>query len=75
MNQVMTEQEFIDLAEQVPNFVMMKLAEGKAVSYRSDEYPDLLLREYPNGRLESIDVDINTGERITLAVLREGISA
>lgn len=72
LKQTISEEEFIELLPQIPNIVIQKLSEGKVVSYRSQQYPDLLLREYPDGRLESIDIDISTGNLVLLCVLKEG---
>lgn len=67
----MTETNLLLLASSMPSIVKLELAKGHTVSYRSNEYPGLLLLEYPNGRLESIDVDLQTGETIVLKTLRE----
>lgn len=66
----MTEKNLLKLAEEMPNFAQENLDKGFSVSYYSDEYPDKLLKEYPDGRLESIDIDLITGEMEVLEVLR-----
>jgi len=48
------------------------LESGYWALYRSDEYPDKLLREFPDGRLESVTVNMKTGKIIVLEVLRDG---
>ncbi len=46
------------------------LESGIPASYESDEYPGLLLQEFPDGRLFSVDVDIKSGEVIYLQQLK-----
>ncbi len=46
------------------------LDSGIPASYESDEYPGLLLQEFPDGRLFSVDVDIKSGEVIYLKQLK-----
>ncbi len=69
----MTEENLIKWEEEgMPNIVEEKLAAGQWASYRSDEYPGKLLREFPNGRLESVTIDLETEEIIVLEVLKNG---
>ena len=67
----MTEKNLERLIEDMPSIVARELAKGYPVSYESDKYPNLLLKEYPNGRLESVGVNLETGEIVVLKVLRE----
>ena len=67
----MTERNLERLIEEMPSIVTIELAKGYPVSYESDKYPGLLLKEYPNGRLESVSVNLQTGEIVVLKVLRE----
>ena len=46
------------------------LDSGIPASYESDEYPGLLLQEFPDGRLFSVDIDIKSGEVIYLKQLK-----
>ena len=66
----MTERNLERLIEEMPSIVAMELAKGYPVSYESDKYPGLLIKEYPNGRLESVSVNLQTGEIVVLKVLR-----
>jgi hypothetical protein len=54
------------------NIADEKLAKGQWVTYMCDEYPGKIVREYPNGRLESIDIDEESDEIIILEVLKQG---
>ena len=67
----MTEKGLDWLADNMPSILKERLAKGYSVSYMDDKYPGLLLQEHPNGRLESIDININSGETIILEILRE----
>jgi len=66
----MTDTNLIEMAKEMPNFAKENLDKGFSVSYYSDEYPGKLLKEYPSGKLESIDIDLITGEMKILEVLR-----
>lgn len=66
----MTDINLMKMAKEMPNFAKENLDKGFSVSYYSDEYPDKLLKEYPNGKIESIDIDLITGEMKILEVLR-----
>ena len=68
----MTERNLLKLAKDMPNVVQENLDNGFWASYRSEAYPGKLLREYPNGRLESVTVELETGEITVLEVLRHG---
>lgn len=58
------------MARNMPNVAQENLDKGFSVSYRSDEYPDKHLREHPDGRLESVAVNLETGEITVLEILR-----
>lgn len=66
----MTEKNLLKMAKEMPNFAQENLDKGFSVSYYSDEYPEKLIKEYPDGRLESIDINLVTGEMQILEVLR-----
>ncbi len=71
----MTDENMLKLAKEFEsiNIVEEILAEGFPATYRDEKrYPGKMLKEYPNGRLESIDIDMDTFETIVLEVLREG---
>lgn len=67
----MTEKNLLQMVDDMPDMAKENLEKGFFVSYRSEEYPNKHLREYPDGRLESISVDLITGEVQVLEVLRE----
>ncbi|HHH52576.1 MAG TPA: hypothetical protein ENK91_02875 [Bacteroidetes bacterium] len=67
----MTEKNLEKLIDEMPSIAAIELAKGYPVSYESDKYPGLLLKEYPNGRLESVSANLETGEIIVLEVLRK----
>ena len=68
----MTEKNLMELTDNMPNIAQEGLAKGsKWVTYRSDDYPNTILREFPNGRLESVTLNITTEEIIVLKVLKE----
>ncbi len=67
----MTEKNLLKIADDMPDMAKENLEKGFFVSYRSEAYPNKHLMEYPNGKLESISVDLNTGEVRVLEVLRE----
>lgn len=69
----MTDENLMQLMEDFPDMVQENLDQGVPATYRDEvNYPGLLLKVYPNGRLESIDVDDETFETIVLKVLKEG---
>ena len=71
----MTDENMLKLAKEFENINIVKerLAQGLTATYRDEKrYPGKMLKEYPDGRLESIDIDMDTFETIVLEVLREG---
>ena len=40
------------------------LAAGRPITYTDDNFPDHIIRKWPDGRCELIDVDLSTGEVI-----------
>ena len=67
----MDEEILEGVIENMPDLAAEVLSAGRPATYESDEYPWLLLEEFPDGRLHSIDVDLETGESIVLEVLRK----
>lgn len=67
----MTEKNLLQLADDMPDIAKENLERGFSVSYRSATYPNKHLREYPDGRLESVSVDLDTGEIRVMEILRE----
>lgn len=66
----MTDENLIKMAEDMPNFAQEELDRGFSVCYMSDEYPEKILKENPDGKLVSIDVNVITGEMKVLEILR-----
>lgn len=67
----MKEKNLLQIVDDMPDMVKENLEKGFFVSYWSEAYPNKHLREYPDGRLESVSVDLITGEVQVLEVLRE----
>lgn len=42
--------------------VRAHLAEGRPITFTDDTFPDHMIRKWPDGRCELIDLDVRTGK-------------